>query len=96
MTLTPQQIEDWKTALRSGDYEQSHGTWQHRGALCCLNVLCKINEQPLIGGSDGHNEGRQWLETAIPGLAKEAFMKMNDHDRLKFVEIADRVDEVLA
>ena len=96
MALSSEQIDAWKTALRSGEHKQAHGNWKRGEALCCLNVLIKINEKPIYNPYDLSADltGLEWLNKAVPD--QSPFINMNDHLRRTFEEIADRIDEVLA
>jgi hypothetical protein len=41
-------LTKWVEALRSGEYKQGTGFLCCEGRYCCLGVLCKINNRPLL------------------------------------------------
>lgn len=100
--LTPQDIDDWQTALRSGNYRQARGRYRDGSSYCCLSVLqeivlkrtplcfSKVNRSivDVVGNRDtlGY-ELSQILHEDIP-----TFVKLNDQACLSFCEIADKID----
>lgn len=57
--------ERWITALRSGDYVQTHDCLQDQHGWCCLGVLCNIVD------------GTQWVE---PDESYEGSVQEYDYD----------------
>jgi hypothetical protein len=102
MRLTEQQIADWQTALRSGEYKQSHdGHWYSSltDTYCCLGVLAVavlgIDKTLEKEGKRVQTSGCAVEDTFedIGGRAPDVhFWGLNDMVGLSFSEIADHID----
>lgn len=60
-------MEQWVSALRSGEYEQGFNVLREstdlRESFCCLGVLCDLHRQSAGGGAwtcDGYQSGKNW------------------------------------
>jgi hypothetical protein len=85
---------DWMTALRSGDYPQTTGSFESCGKFCCLGVLCKVASEPTRVA-----EFSNWsfVNTAIgdDNIIGDLIV-MNDDDGASFSEIADYIEREIA
>lgn len=46
--MKPDIKEDWIEALRSGEYDQTTGTLERKGANCCLGVIADVLGVPSV------------------------------------------------
>jgi len=87
---------DWLAALRSGDYKQGRGALRRRTGFCCIGVAADLVDP------DGWSSGWWWRQGAtekvkehIPWMTVDVEalgVGLNDHQRLSFPEIADRME----
>jgi hypothetical protein len=83
-----QDIDNWVTALRSGNYKQTCGTLKNRNGMCCCLGVKLISEgvsvPPLT--SEQHES---YAKTGLSSTERTFFIRLNDGDyRLTFEEIA--------
>jgi hypothetical protein len=89
----------WITALRSGDYEQTHRRLADRDGYCCLGVLCEIAVQDqVVFSSTGPSGIKVYtsklnsldIEEAIPPTAVKDWAGLPDQNPI-FLFQADRL-----
>jgi len=58
-----QEIVDWVSALRSGNYGQTTDYLCYDGSYCCLGVLCEVLKMPkiVIGDRGYYEDNMYWL-----------------------------------
>jgi len=96
------QFEQWLTALRSGEYNQSTGALQDSHGYCCLGVACKVTVDDelllkrngmLMGGMPcAQPNSPKWLYGVgrkVRHLFGVGLMMLNDDLLYDFNEIAD-------
>lgn len=77
----------WIAALRSGQYEQAHGSFStNTGCLCCLAVLATIDRTVADGTGWARFQADLGFENS---LDFQSFVNANDEDRWTFNQIAD-------
>ena len=92
--LTPDELDEWATALESGKYRQGAGTLKHEGKYCCLGVL---GEMKGVLSSVGQNYLYAIDHTAgtheyhfLPGLCQLRAGTWNDR-KAPFANIASNI-----
>jgi hypothetical protein len=80
---------DWVAALRSGKYEQTFATFESRGAVCALGLLCKVAGQPTASQMPGCETSGNWefVHNRLTFELAETIYRMND-SRAPFRKIA--------
>jgi hypothetical protein len=91
-------MEKWIAALRSGKYKQIHDRLRgdEKNCFCAIGVACEISK--LYKWADGVNIPHQILEwLGIPGESHfiEKIADFNDHHRLTFDQIADKIERAI-
>jgi len=90
--MSPELKAKWVSALRSGAYQQGHGTLRRGDAFCCIGVLCDVSGLGEWAGSESEKDAyillEDWMGGAIDdkhlkkfGLAavtQERLIRMND------------------
>jgi hypothetical protein len=82
----------WVAALRSGEYQQGKGKFEHDGKFCCLGVLCKVAGLPTRS-EEGLDNNFTDVDSDEIGICKVswALAAMNDNGKT-FPEIADYIE----
>lgn len=87
MHFTNEQIkqnrEDWKAALRSGEYKQGEGSLCVDDRYCCLGVACEVlkTKLSLVVGKDAYDPGVRTyngLDTYLPPEVADALGLCSD------------------
>jgi hypothetical protein len=92
----------WVAALRSGEYEQGTGEFEHKGRYCCLGVLCDVMGQP-VRTPDEHgitDDNEYFVLTMLDSAMVRRLAALNDGDThpegtgapAPFTEIADHIE----
>lgn len=89
----------WVTALRSGEYQQSTGHLRDKEGYCCLGVLCELAvEADIIPASVYYDEYHDIREFAgetqfLPEIVQE-WAGLDDKD--PYVRVTDVIDDSLS
>lgn len=85
----------WVAALRSGKYRQTRrGQLKHKGAYCCLGVLCG----PVLGKTIDEFDDVRCPDVGVrlfDYYTEDKLIDLNDQAYYSFKKIADWVEENL-
>lgn len=78
--LTRQEFKDWVAALRSGEYEQGHGSLCEYGKYCCLGVLAKTkNRLKSVADINPNNTNAFYFEYKPDIFGSCSYLKEDDN-----------------
>jgi hypothetical protein len=80
----------WIGALRSGEYKQGRGKFEHEDKYCCLGVLCVVGGIKPIDG-DGIGNWSFTIDAIGNSGDPHVLASMNDEGK-SFTEIADYIE----
>lgn len=79
----------WYEALRSGEYEQCQNKMFIGNKCCCLGVASRV---VLNNISDERNYNRVYSALGIGLYKSHDIIRLNDHFKLSFSQIADKIE----
>ncbi len=107
MKPTKEDVKNWTTALRSGNYKQTEGMLNNGSGYCCLGVACdlfiphtriKRNTRGYIVGAspDCQPNSPEWLKLVDKHILDTYGTRITDlnDSGLSFGEIADIIEQV--